>query len=172
MYPQLIKIFQKRAVKVALEILLILLMYLVVKTFMQRHLVEGVAPSLQGTSLTGQAVNLHSLTGQPVLVHFWATWCPICKLEQNNISALSKDHTIITIAMNSGDESEVRTYLDKSKLSFPVILDEDGAIANRFGVRGVPTSFVVDRDGNIAFSDVGYTTAWGLKLRLWLAEVW
>ena len=163
--------FQKRVVKITIEIVLILIVYFAVKTFMQRNLVEGVAPPLQGTSLSGQVINLQSLNGQPVLVHFWATWCPICKLEEDSINAISKDHTIITIAMSSGSEAQVKAYMDEKGLSFPVVLDEDGAIASRFGVRGTPTSFVVDADGRIRFSEVGYTTGWGLRLRLWIARI-
>jgi peroxiredoxin len=172
MSPQTPKFFHRRAVKVTVEILLILLVYLTVKTFMQRHLVEGIAPVLQDRSLTGQTINLQSFKGQPVLVQFWATWCPVCKLEQNSIDAISRDHTVITVAMSSGNKAQVKAYMDANKLSFPVVLDEDGAIARRFGVRGTPTGFVIDRDGNIAFSEVGYTTGWGLRLRLWLAGIW
>jgi len=171
MISQLAAFSRKRPVKIAIEILLILAVYFAVKTFMQRHLVEGVAPPLQGTSLSGQFVDLKSFD-QPVLVYFWATWCPVCKLEQNTINSISKNHRIITVAISSGSEPEVREYLQKNNLSFPVIVDKDGTIANRFGVRGTPTSFVVRRDGNIAFSEVGYTTGWGLRLRLWLAGIW
>ncbi|MDX2464435.1 MAG: redoxin domain-containing protein, partial [Porticoccus sp.] len=74
-----------------------------------------------------------------------------------------------TVAMNSGTNLEVKKYLDERELNFPVIVDEYGEIAKRFGVQGVPTNFVIDSHGNIDFTEVGYTTSLGLRLRLWLA---
>jgi peroxiredoxin len=90
-------------------------------------------------------------------------------LEQNAIDSISKNHTVVSIAMNSGNAIEVNTYLQENNLNFPVIVDEYGDIAKQFGVRGVPTSFIIDAEGNIAFSEMGYTTGWGLRLRLWMA---
>ncbi|WP_455210117.1 protein disulfide oxidoreductase [Kaarinaea lacus] len=163
------KLFQIRGVKLVLEIALIFLVFVAIKTYMQRNLVEGVAPPVQGTLLSGQNISLQAYKGQPVLLHFWATWCPVCKLEQNSIDAISKDHSVITIAMNSGNEQEIRTFLKEHHLTFPVLVDENSIIARQFGVQGVPTSFIISPDGNIAFTEVGYTTNWGLRLRLWLA---
>lgn len=169
-YRKLKSILRIRAVKYALEIAFILLVFFSVKAYMQRHLVEGTAPALQSTLLNGQTVNLQSSTDKPVLLHFWATWCPVCKLEQDSINAISEDHMVITVAMNSGTDLEVQSYLEENNLSFPVIVDENGAIARRFGVRGVPTSFIINSKGGIEFTEVGYTTSWGLRFRLWLAE--
>jgi peroxiredoxin len=166
---QLKKIWKARGVRLALELTLVVLVYFAVKTYMQRSLVEGPVPDLEGKLLNGQPVSLQSYRGQPVLVHFWATWCPVCKLEQASIDAISRDHAVLTIAMNSGDETAVKSYLSENSLAFPVMVDEYSYIAKRFGVQGVPTSFVIDPQGNIAFTEMGYTTGWGLRLRLWLA---
>ena len=163
------QILKHRIVKIALELLLALAVYFAIRTYMQHDLVKGSAPSLQGNLLSGETVNLQSFHGQAVMVHFWASWCKVCKLEQNSIDAISKDHIVITAAMNSGAEAEVEKYLAENKLSFPVLVDADSSISNRFGVHGVPTSFIIDADGNIAFTEVGYTTETGLRLRLWLA---
>ena len=164
------RLLQFRGVKLALEIALIFLVFIALKTYMQRNLVEGTAPPVQGMLLSGQPINLQSYKGQPVLLHFWATWCPVCKLEQDSIDAISKDHAVITVAMNSGNDLEVETYLQEHNLSFPVIVDEHSVLAKQFGVQGVPTSFVINQEGNIAFTEVGYTTGWGLRFRMWLAR--
>lgn len=166
---QLKKIRRVRGVRLALELTLVVLVYFAAKTYMQRNLVEGPAPAVTGNLLSGQPVSLQSYRGQPVLVHFWATWCPVCKVEQNSIDAVSKDHAVLTIAMDSGDETAVKSYLRDNNLTFPVIVDQYSIIAKQFGVQGVPTSFVIDPQGNIAFTEMGYTTGWGLRLRLWLA---
>ena len=163
------QILKYRIVKIALDILLVLAVYFAIRTYMQQGLVKGPAPELQGNLLSGKAVNLQSFHGQVVMVHFWASWCKVCKLEQDNIDAISKDYAVITVAMNSGAEAEVERYLAENKLSFPVLVDADSSISNRFGVHGVPTSFIIAADGNIAFTEVGYTTETGLRLRLWLA---
>ena len=108
--------------------------------------------------------------GRPVLVHFWATWCPICKLEQGTINALSAEHPVITIATQSGDAQAVQTFMQEQHLHFPVLLDEEGTLLQRYGLHGVPATFVIDPQGRIAFREVGYTTSWGLRARLWLAR--
>ena len=157
------------AAKFTLQFLLVLLVFLAIKTYQQRHLVQGTAPPIDGVLLNGQKINLQTYQGQPVLVHFWATWCSVCKMEQNSIEAISKKHAVVTIAMNSGPELDVKKYLQDHNLTFPVLVDENGIIAKQFGVHGVPTSFVINPTGAIAFTEVGYTTGWGLRLRLWFA---
>ena len=170
MHNKLTTLLKIRGVKLTLEILFIAVLFFAIKAYMQRNLIDGPAPLVEGDLLSGQSISLHSFKGQPVLLHFWATWCPVCKLEQGSIEAISKDHNVITIAMNSGNKLEVQAFLEENQLSFPVIVDENGRIAERFGVSGVPTSFIIDNSGNIAFTEVGYTSSWGLRLRLWVAE--
>lgn len=169
MHEKLKYALQIRGVKLTLELAIVLLIFIAIKAYMQRDLVDGPVPSVQGTLISGQAFNLQNFNGETVLLHFWATWCGVCKLEQDSINAISKDRNVITIAMNSGNEQEVKAFLEKNSLSFPVLIDEHGVIAEQFGVRGVPTSFIIDPRGHIAFTEVGYTTSWGLRLRLWLA---
>jgi peroxiredoxin len=73
------------------------------------------------------------------------------------------------VATTSGDAEAVRAYLAQQGLSFPTLVDEDGSVGRTWGVKGVPASFVVDADGQVAHAAVGYTTELGLRLRLWLA---
>mgnify|MGYP001071398626 CR=1 FL=1 len=164
---QLLKI---RAVKITLEIFFILLIYMLLKTWMQRRMIEGPAPQIQGTLLNGQTFDMKQLGGKPALIHFWASWCGICKLEQDSINAISKEHTVITIPMNSGDKQEVQEFMHDNNLSFPVINDPDGKLSAKYGVRAVPASFILNPAGEISFKEVGYTTNWGLRFRLWLAS--
>lgn len=170
MLGKLKQLFKVRGVKTALEVLAILLVFVAVKTYMQHDLVEGTVPPLHATLIDGQPVNLQSLQGKPVLLYFWATWCPVCKMQNGSVAAISEDYTVVTVAMNSGADAEIEAFLNERQLGFPVIADDSGAIASQFGVSGVPTSFIIDPGGNIAFTEVGYTTEWGLRLRLWLAR--
>jgi thiol-disulfide isomerase/thioredoxin len=160
---------RRRGSRLALEIALVALLILGIRAWQQRDLVTGPAPELAGVGLDGKPVSLLSLRGRPVLVHFWATWCPVCRAEQGSIDALAREYPTVTVAMQSGNAQAVGRHLQNEALRFPVINDPDGVIAGQWGVRAVPASFVVDADGQIRFVEIGYTTGIGLRLRLWLA---
>lgn len=148
---------------------MVLAVFFAVQWWQTRDAPHGMAPALRGPLLEGGGVDLHALRGQPVLVHFWAVWCPICRLEQDNIAGLARDYRVITVATTSGDAAEVRRYLQEQGLAFPTLLDEDGSLGRRWGVKGVPASFVIGPDGQVAYATMGYSTGLGLRLRLWLA---
>jgi peroxiredoxin len=145
-----------------------LVVFFGVRAYQQRDMVKGTAPALSGKTLTGEDVAL-SGTGEPLLIHFWASWCRICKFEQDSIVAINKNHHVITVAMQSGDDAAVARHVEEQKLDFPVINDVNGELSRQFGVRVVPTTFVVDSEGNIRFVEVGFTSELGLRARLWLA---
>lgn len=151
------------------EIALVVAVLLAVQWWQTRDVAYGPAPPLAGVLLDGSAMQLASERSRPVLVHFWAEWCPICRLEQGSIESLSKDYRVISVATTSGDAAAVRAYMRQEGLTFPTLVDEDGDVGRQWGVRGVPASFVIDADGQIAHATVGYTTGLGLRLRLWLA---
>ncbi len=141
-----------------------------IRAWQQRDMVSGMAPVLQGTTIAGKPYTLPTHPAQPVLVHFWATWCPICRTEQGSIVAIAHDHpNVITVAMQSGKPEEVAQYMHEQGINFPVVNDADSSISNTWGVHGVPASFIIAPDGKIRFVEVGYTTGAGLRLRLWLA---
>lgn len=108
-------------------------------------------------------------TNEPILLHFWATWCPTCKAEAQNIERISKSFNVLTIALKSGSDEEMREYLRSRDLTFKVLNDSDGQITQRYGVSVFPTTIIYDKYGNEAFSEVGYTTTIGLWLRMWIA---
>ena len=170
MLSKLKQLFKNRWIKYSVEILIIVILFLSFKAYKQQDVVKGIAPDFQEVFLDGTKVKLSDYRGKSVLVHFWATWCPVCKLEQSSIEAISKDNDIITIAMNSGEAMEIQNFMEENNLSYPVIIDEDGVLAKQYGVRGVPASFIVNPEGSIAFTEIGYTTNWGLRARLWLAQ--
>lgn len=143
-----------------------------VRAWQQRDMASGAAPVLRGVTLAGQPYALPAHPARPVLVHFWATWCPICRAEQGSIAAIAHDHPeVITIAMQSGKPAEVASYLREQGVEFPVLNDADGSLSSAWGVHGVPASFIVAPDGQIRFVEVGYTTSLGLRLRLWWAGI-
>jgi thiol-disulfide isomerase/thioredoxin len=155
----------------ALNLLMFILLVAGIRTWQHRDMANGATPSLQGVTLAGQPYRLPAHPDKPVLVHFWATWCSICRAEQDSIAAIAHDHpNMITIAMQSGSPEEVSKHLREQGLSFPTVNDPDGTLSKAWGVHAVPASFIVDTNGNIRFIEVGYTTSIGLRLRLWLAQ--
>ena len=152
-----------------IELTLILIVISAVRFWIQRDTISGTAPNISSVMLNGQHFDLYQNKKRPILVHFWATWCPVCSLEQSNIENISKDYEIITIAMQSGDINEIRQFMIKEKLSFKVINDENGLLSQSYKIRGVPVSFIIDENNKIKFTEVGYTTELGLRLRIWWA---
>ena len=153
----------------ARDLLILGLLFWGLQCWLARDLPSGEAPPLAGRDLQGRPRSLHHYRGRPVLVHFWATWCPICRFEEGSIDAIARDHAVLSVAAGSGDAEALRAYMAERGLSFPVLVDEDGELARRWRVVGVPASFVVDGQGRIRWAGRGYASEWGLRLRLWLA---
>ncbi|QKF66783.1 putative copper tolerance-associated protein, TlpA-like family [Arcobacter venerupis] len=107
---------------------------------------------------------------KPILIHFWATWCPICKVEAPNIQELSKDYEVITIAVQSGSKKEIEEYLAENKLTFNVVEDKDNFYSQKFNIKVFPTTLIYDKDKNLKFSEVGYSTTIGLYSRMVLVN--
>ena len=148
---------------------MVLAVFFGIRAWQTRDAAEGPAPTLAGAGIDGAELAL--ATDRPTLVHFWATWCGVCRAEQGTIDALAGDHHVVTVASQSGSAAEVAAYLEREGVSFPVIVDAGGALAQRWGVRAFPTTFVVAADGTIADVEVGYTPSLGLRARLWLAAL-
>jgi len=162
-----------RWLNLLLQLFLFAVIFFAITIWQTRNATRGEAPAFSGSLLFDERpVALQNYRGKPLLLHFWASWCPVCKLEQDSISAIAepgvnKDFQVLTIASWSGSEAEVMQYMQQENLHFPVLVDQDGSIAKLYGVQGVPSSFVLDARGVIQFVEQGYTTQTGLWLRLW-----
>jgi peroxiredoxin len=152
-----------------INILVFLLILTLVQWWKGRALATGEAPPLAGLALDGQAVDLADARGQPVLVYFWATWCPACRLTSGAIDDIARDHRVVGVALQSGEPWEIERFMRERGQSFRVLADPDGQLASRWGVQGVPSVFVIDGAGRIRHSTVGVSTGLGLRVRLWLA---
>jgi thiol-disulfide isomerase/thioredoxin len=152
--------------------LVMLLIIAAVRAYQQRDLPSGVPPEVSGASLDGAQVSLADYRSKPVLLHFWATWCGVCRAEQGSIDAIAKTLPVLSIASQSGRASQVKQYVDEHGLQARVLVDESNALARSFNVHSYPTTFVLDANGVIRFSEVGYTTELGLRARMWLASLW
>ena len=113
----------------ARDIALLVVALAIIQWWQARDLVVGPAPPLVGHLIDGGPYQLNPANG-PVLVHFWASWCPICRLEQDSIASIAGDHPVITVATTSGTRDEVAAYLREHGLAMPVLLDEAGDLAD------------------------------------------
>lgn len=122
--------------------------------------VHYAAPKLRLSDLAGGEHSLVDYHGQVVLVNLWATWCPPCKAEMPTLEAYYQTHQLdgfVTLAINDGDPTDdVDTFVKEYNLSFPVLLDPTyQATDHAFKTRNLPSSFVIDREGNIRLHWVG-----------------
>ena len=117
-------------------------------------LTGNLAPDFTLKALSGEQVKLSSFRGQKtVVVSFWATWCGPCRLEMPSIEAFyrhnrSKGVEVLAVSLDQ-NPGAARTYAERNRLPFPVLIDNDSAIANHYHVGGIPSLFVVDRAGKI-----------------------
>ena len=108
-------------------------------------------PDFAGGTIEGQKVSLAGLQGRVVLLNFWASWCRDCRTEMPMLEQLHRDLaaqglTILGINVREGTRT-VRRYADELDLTFPLVLDQKGKITASYGVIGLPTTFLIDRDG-------------------------
>ncbi len=109
--------------------------------------------------LGGETLKLKGQRGKPVLVNFWATWCAPCREEMPAMERLYLKHRergfmLLAISVDS-DASLVKPFLDRLKITFPVALDAKMDLANAYGVRALPVSFLIDRNGYLAALALG-----------------
>ncbi len=118
------------------------------------------APELNLSALDGGRVNLADLRGRVVLVNFWAVWCPPCRKEMPSMERLSKllaERPFTILASNAGETPEqIRPFLKEVPLTFPILLDQDSARMKAWRVFVLPTSFLVDKQGQIRYSLSGH----------------
>src|SRR3990172_7589206 len=128
--------------------------------------IPGPKPGLQAPDFTlqtldGEIVTLSELRGQPVLVNMWASWCTPCKYEMPAIQEAYEEFrdqgfTVLAVNLTKKDVlSSVESFVEEHKLTFPILLDQNGRVEETYQLRGLPTSFFIDRDGIIQSVVIG-----------------
>jgi peroxiredoxin len=122
--------------------------------------VNEPAPDFTLQDLTGQPVTLSSFQGKKVvLIDFWATWCGPCKAAMPGLQDLSeklKDRGLEVVTIDQGESvDQVRYFIERRKYSFQVLLDRDHEVGDQYGVRAIPTSVLVDKNGIVQSITVG-----------------
>ena len=160
----------KRVVKEIVSSLVLLFIISMVINYIRKPEVTEDIYRLELSDIYNQSLVMSRYEKEPFVVHFWATWCPTCKLEASNIEALSQKHNVISIAVSSGSNNKIKLFMREHNLSYTVINDSDGALAKKFGIKAYPTTLIYDKNGKLKFSEVGYSTTLGLQARIALSN--
>lgn len=130
---------------------------------------EGhAAPAVSFALLDGSDLSLEQLRGQVVLVNFWATWCPPCRMEMPGFQQVYEERradgfTIIGLSSDSGTKQRVEAFLRDRKITYPVGYATAEAETAFGGVNGLPTSFLIDRQGRVRYTVKGIFTEVALR---------
>ncbi len=117
--------------------------------------ISGITPPANDILLDmeGNKVRLSDFKGKIVFLNFWATWCPPCVYEMPDMEKLHQtlgNKDFIVVAINLRESSKkVAKFLQKHNLSFKVLLDQKSKLGRTFGIRTIPTTFVLDKNGNL-----------------------
>jgi peroxiredoxin len=138
--------------------------------------VGAPAPDFTLKTLDGETASLSQFRGQPVLINFWATWCPPCRLEMPDLVRAYETHkaegfVILGVNLTFQDSlSDVQAFVKEFNMTFPVLLDEDGNVTqNLYRLMGLPLSVFVNREGTITRLNLGAMT--GEQIDEFVAEV-
>lgn len=119
------------------------------------------APDFTLQDMDGESHTLSELRGNYVLVNFWATWCPPCRKEMPSMEYLHKkyrDRPFRVLAVNQWEDPDhVFSYMGELAVfpSFPILFDPKSTVSEHYGVRGLPTSFIVDPEGRLVYRAIG-----------------
>lgn len=119
------------------------------------------APSLKLMTIDGKEINLENLRGKVVLVNFWATWCIPCRREMPSLQRLwlqLEKSPLQILAVDVGeDAAAINSFMGAIEISptFPILLDTDSAALQTWPVKVLPTSFLVDKQGRMAYQVIG-----------------
>ena len=125
-----------------------------------QHRGPRLAPDFAVPDLSGQAVRLSALRGKVVLLNLWTTWCPPCREEMPSMQRLyerlrDRDFQLLAVSQDEDGKRVVEPFVKEMRLSFPVLVDPDHQVGDRYGVWGYPETFVIDRTGHVVERVIG-----------------
>ena len=131
----------------------------------QSPLIGRTAPASSGATFSGESFDLGEHKGQVVVLNFFASWCPPCRSEQDQLNAFSYDQSkltngalMVSVVFNDSNAAAQR-FLTSYGVNYPALKDPSGALANAWGVSSPPTTFVIDANGTVGKALVGPLSA-------------
>ena len=123
-------------------------------------LIGNSAPDFSLEDLDRRIVSLSSFRGKPVLLNFWATWCPYCRKERAHLDKLyeaysDKNLVVVSVSIDQSLEA-LKQFIKKKPAQFVILYDGEGRVSSTFHVAGLPTSFLIDRNGIIKRKFTGF----------------
>ena len=121
----------------------------------------GDAPDFTLPDLEGNSLTLSDFKGKVIILDFWATWCPPCRVEIPDFVQLYDKYEdegllIIGVSLDRGDSRSVKQFSESYKINYPIVLGNFNVTEDYGGIRGIPTTFIIDRKGDIKEKYVGY----------------
>jgi thiol-disulfide isomerase/thioredoxin len=120
--------------------------------------------------LDGREHALGDLRGKAVLLHFWATWCGVCRMEFSGLNSLyrnlPRDTVLWSVVADGTDRAQIERFVREHDIRYPVLL-ADEATVQRFQVTSFPTNYYLDENGNLEQATVGMSTRAAMWVRLW-----
>lgn len=112
------------------------------------------APDFNLKDQYGVIHSLENYKGKVIFLNFWATWCPPCKKEMPDIENIYKEYgenkkDVVILGVNSEKENEVKKFLKDKGYTFPTVIDENSEVMRKYFIQAFPTSFVIDKEGNV-----------------------
>ena len=112
------------------------------------------APDFNLKDQYGVVHSLENYKGKVIFLNFWATWCPPCKKEMPDVESIYKEYgenkkDVIILGINSEKENEVKKFLKDKGYTFPTLIDENSEVMRKYFIQAFPTSFVIDKEGNV-----------------------
>ncbi|WP_026576413.1 redoxin domain-containing protein [Bacillus sp. UNC438CL73TsuS30] len=113
--------------------------------------VGAQAPNFELKTLAGDKIKLSDLRGKKVMLNFWATWCPPCKAEMPAMEKFykEKDKDLVILAVNIDPQLDVKGFVNKNKITFPILLDADDHVNETYQILSIPTTYFINRKGII-----------------------
>jgi len=125
------------------------------RKFEQKKSAVGyLAPGFNLRNLKGNYQSLDSFSGQVVVLNFWATWCVPCRVEMPSFEKLyrryrSEGVAVLAVTLDKNSKQKVESFVDEHRISFPILLDEEGEVERLYPSMTIPFTYVIDREGRV-----------------------
>jgi len=155
--------------KLVARLFLVLFLWVSGASFSYAASINGKAPNFTLKSMSGKNLKLSEYRGQVVMINFWASWCAPCRQEMPLLEDLYKKYkglgfTLLGVNVEQ-DSSKASTLLRSIKVSFPILFDNKNTVSKMYKVLAMPTTIIIDRDGNMRYLHKGYKPGYEQEYR-------